>query len=212
MRGWTLGGAGKVSAVAPNIEDSTARRTLDLSGLYVTPGVIDLHVHVYHTPNVKDAWAGDNSVQPDAFSFRNGTTTVVDAGSAGWRNFEHFRFSVIDRVNTRVLALINIAGFGMMTDFAEQGDFDAAAVAALAKKHKDVVVGVKSAHYQKPDWESVDRPCGLLSAGIPIMVDFSCLPERVLARSRRGCVRATSARMFRGPVPYVDKPASSTTI
>ena len=126
-----------------------------MSGLYVTPGLIDLHVHVYHTPNVKDAWAGDNSVQPDAFSFRTGTTTMVDAGSSGWRNFEDFRFAVVDRVKTRVLALINIAGFGMMTDFVEQGDFDAAAVAALAKKHKDVVVGVKSAHYQKPDWESV---------------------------------------------------------
>ena len=54
-----------------------------MSGLYVTPGLIDLHVHVYHTPNVKDAWAGDNSVQPDAFSFRTGVTTMVDAGSSG---------------------------------------------------------------------------------------------------------------------------------
>ena len=98
---------------------------------------------------------------------------MVDAGSAGWRNFEHFRFSVMDRVKTRVLALINIAGFGMMTDFVEQGDFDAAAVAALAKKHKDVVVGVKSAHYQKPDWESVDQAIAAgKAAGIPIMVDF----------------------------------------
>jgi dihydroorotase len=201
--------AGKISAVAPNIEASTARRTLDVSGLYVTPGLIDLHVHVYHSPNVRDAWAGDNSVQPDAFSFRTGTTTMVDAGSAGWRNFEHFRFSVMDRVKTRVLALINIAGFGMMTDFVEQGDFDAAAVAALAKKHKDVVVGVKSAHYQKPDWESVDQAIAAgKAAGIPIMVDFGYfLPERpywqlVTERLRPGDI---STHMFRGPVPYVDK-------
>jgi dihydroorotase len=47
--------AGKILAVAPNIDPSTARRTLDVSGLYVTPGLIDLHVHVYHSPNVKDA-------------------------------------------------------------------------------------------------------------------------------------------------------------
>ena len=201
--------AGKVSAVAPNIEASTARRTLDVSGLYVTPGLIDLHVHVYHTPNVRDAWAGDSSVQPDAFSFRSGTTTMVDAGSAGWRNFEHFRFSVIDRVTTRVLALINIAGFGMMTDFVEQGDFDAGAVAALAKKHKDIVVGVKSAHYQKPDWSSVDQAIAAgKAAGIPIMVDFGYfLPERpywqlVTERLRPGDI---STHMFRAPVPWVDK-------
>ena len=210
MRGWTWPCAqGKVSAVAPNIEASTAQRTLVVSGLYVTPGVIDMHVHVYSTPNIKDAWAGDNSVPPDVFTFRNGTTTVVDAGSSGWRNFEHFRFSVIDRVNTRVLALINIAGFGMMTDFTEQGDFDAAAVAALAKKHKDVVVGVKSAHYQKPDWQSVDQAIAAgNAAGIPVMVDFGYfLPERpywqlVTERLRPGDI---STHMFRGPVPYVDK-------
>jgi dihydroorotase len=200
---------GKVSAVAPNIDASTARQTLDVSGLVVTPGLIDLHVHVYHSPNVKDAWAGANSVQPDAFSFRTGTTTMVDAGSAGWRNFEDFRFSVIDRVNTRVLALINISGFGMMTDFVEQGDFDAAAVAALAKKHKDIVVGVKSAHYQKPDWESVDQAIAAgKAAGVPIMVDFGYfLPERpywqlVTERLRPGDI---STHMFRGPVPYADK-------
>src|SRR5688572_31906153 len=165
--------AGKVSAVAPNIEASTARRTLDVSGLYVTPGLIDLHVHVYHSPNVKDAWAGDNSVQPDAFSFRTGTTTMVDAGSSGWRNFESFRHTVIDRARTRVLALINIAGLGMITDVTEQvaSDFKPDEVARLAKKHKDVVVGVKSAHYQHPDWASVDRAveAGKM-AGIPIMV------------------------------------------
>jgi dihydroorotase len=200
---------GRVSAVAANIDPSTARRTLDVSGLYVTPGLIDLHVHVYHSPNVKDAWAGDNSVQPDAFSFRTGTTTMVDAGSSGWRNFEHFRFTVIDRVRTRVLALINIAGFGMMTDHVEQGDFDADAVAALAKKHKEIVVGVKSAHYQLPDWKSVDQAIAAgKSAGIPIMVDFGYfLPERpywqlVTERLRPGDI---STHMFRGPVPYVDQ-------
>jgi dihydroorotase len=133
----------------------------------------------------------------------------VDAGSSGWRNFEHFRFTVIDRVDTRVLALINIAGFGMMTDHVEQGDFDARAVAALAKKHKDIVVGVKSAHYQLPDWKSVDQAIEAgKSANIPIMVDFGYfLPERpywqlVTERLRPGDI---STHMFRGPVPYVDQ-------
>jgi dihydroorotase len=97
----------------------------------------------------------------------------------------------------------------MMTDFVEQGDFDAAAVAALAKKHKDVVVGVKSAHYQKPGWASVDEAIAAgKAAGIPIMVDFGYfLPDRpywqlVTERLRPGDI---STHMFRGPVPYVDK-------
>ncbi|MBM3814528.1 MAG: amidohydrolase/deacetylase family metallohydrolase [Acidimicrobiia bacterium] len=200
---------GKISAVASNIPAAQARRVIDVSGLHVTPGLIDLHTHLYHSTGIKNAWAGDNSVQPDAFSFRTGVTTMVDAGSSGWRNFEDFRFFVIDRARTRVLALINIAGFGMMTDFVEQGDFDAAAVAKLAKAHKDVVVGVKSAHYQKPGWESVDEAVAAgKAASIPIMVDFGYfLPERpyyelVTKRLRPGDI---STHCFRGPVPWVDE-------
>ncbi|MGH9672600.1 MAG: amidohydrolase/deacetylase family metallohydrolase, partial [Bryobacteraceae bacterium] len=197
---------GRVAAVAANI--SGGRRTIEAAGLYVTPGLIDLHTHVFHSTGIKDAWAGDQSVQPDAFSFRTGVTTMVDAGSSGWRNFESLRHTVIDRARTRVLALINIAGFGMITDIVEQGDFNPKEVARLAAKHKDVVVGVKSAHYQKPDWESVDRAieAGKM-AGIPIMVDFGYfLRERpywqlVTQRLRKGDI---STHCFRGPVPWVD--------
>ena len=200
---------GRVAAVAPNITNAGGR-TIDVSGLYVTPGLIDLHVHVFNTTSIPGAWAGDSSVSPDSFSFRTGVTTMVDAGSSGYRNFEQFRATVIDRAHTRVLALINIAGYGMMTDVFEQDTADMLPerVAALAKKHKDVVVGVKSAHYQKPDWTSVDRAiaAGKL-AGIPIMVDFGWfLPERpywqlVTERLRPGDI---STHMFRGPVPWVD--------
>src|SRR6185369_14725198 len=145
-------------------------------------GVVDMHTHLFHTTGIRDAWAGDNSVQPDAFSFRSGVTTMVDAGSSGWRNFETFRHTVIDRVRTRVLAMINITGLGMMADVTEQvsSDFQPKEVAAMAAKHKDVVVGVKSAHYQLPDWLSVDRAieAGAL-AGLPVMVDFGYfVPER----------------------------------
>ncbi|MGH9721146.1 MAG: amidohydrolase/deacetylase family metallohydrolase [Bryobacteraceae bacterium] len=199
----------KVAAVAANIAPAEARRTLDLRGLYVTPGLIDLHVHVFSTTGIRDAWAGDNSIQPDAFSFRTGVTTMVDAGSSGWRNFETFRHGVIDRARTRVLALINIAGLGMITDIVEQADFEPGRVAELASKHKDVVVGVKSAHYQKPDWASVDGAveAGKM-AGIPIMVDFGYfLPERpywqlVTEHLRPGDM---STHCFRGPVPWVDE-------
>jgi dihydroorotase len=198
---------GRVSAVAANIPASSSRRTLDVTGLYLTPGLIDLHAHVYYTPGNKDAWAGDNSIQPDTLSFRTGVTTMVDAGSSGWRNFENFRHTVIDRADTRILALINIAGFGMITDITEQKDFEPKAVAALAAKHKDVVVGVKSAHYRQPDWQSVDLAveAGRL-ANIPIMVDFGYfLPQRpyyelVTKHLRPGDI---TTHMFRGPVPWI---------
>lgn len=201
---------GKIAAVAPVIEASAARRTIDLNGLYVTPGLVDLHTHLFATTGIKGAWAGDDSVLPDGFSFRTGVTTMVDAGSSGSRNFETFRHTVIDRANTRVLALINISGLGMITDVAEQepSDMRPAEVARLARKHNDVVVGVKSAHYQKPDWTSVDRAieAGRL-ADIPIMVDFGYfMRERPYWRLVAERLRPSdiSTHMFRGSVPYVD--------
>lgn len=201
---------GRIAAVAANIDPAMARKVVDVRGLYVTPGLVDLHTHLFHTTGIPDAWAGDNSVAPDAFSFRTGCTTMVDAGSSGWRNFEIFRFTVIDRAKTRVLALINIAGLGMMTDVAEQvpHDFQPDEVAKLAAKHKDVVVGVKTAHYQLPDWRSVDNAVAAgKKAGIPVMVDFGYfLPERpfwqlVLEHLRPGDM---PTHCFRAPVPWID--------
>lgn len=201
---------GLIAAVEEAIDASRAARTVDVSELTITPGLIDLHVHVFSTTNIPDAWAGDNSLQPDVNLLPSGVTTAVDAGSAGWRNFEYFRHTVIDKpaVRTRILALINIAGLGMITDLPEQGDFNAEEVARLAAKHRDVVVGVKSAHYQLPDWKSVDEALKAgTAANIPVMVDFGFfLPERpfhelVLERLRPGDM---PTHVFRGPVPWID--------
>jgi dihydroorotase len=201
--------AGRIAAVAERIDASQARTVININGLYVTPGLIDLHVHVFPTTGVAGAWAGDSSVGADAFSFRTGCTTMVDAGSSGWRNFEFFRTTVIDRTRTRVLALINIAGFGMINDTIEQEDFDPKEVARLAKKHSDVVVGVKSAHYQKPDWDSVEGAIEAgKAAGIPIMVDFGYfLPERPFWQLVTEILRPGDmpTHCFRGPVPWVDE-------
>ncbi len=200
---------GRIAAVRPGIDPAEARTVADVTGLYVTPGLIDLHVHLFATTGMRGAWAGDSSVLPDGFSFRSGVTTMVDAGSSGWRNFEDFRYRVIDRATTRVLALLNIAGLGMMTDVPEQNvhDMDAKATAAMALKHRDVVVGIKSAHYQGPEWVSVDRAVEAgTAAKIPVMVDFGYFREErpyhelVTERLRPGDI---STHMFRGPVPYV---------
>ena len=196
--------AGKIASVGANL---SGKKNIDVKGLIVTPGLIDIHAHVFHTTGIQGAWAGDSSIRPDDFSFRTGVTTMADAGSSGWRNFLQFRQTVIDRAETRIFSFINIAGLGMITDVTEQEDFNPQEIAKLAKKHSDVVVGVKSAHYQKPDWESIDAAleAGKL-ANIPIMVDFGYFHvERpywklVTEKLRPGDI---STHMFRGPVPYV---------
>ena len=201
--------AGKIAAIEPSIAAARAKKLLDVKGLLITPGLIDIHVHAYFTASNPGSWAGDNSLPPDAFSFRSGVTTMVDAGSAGWRNFEHFKVTVIDRAKTRVLAMINIAGFGMISDLTEQGDFDPEAIAKLKAKFPETVVGVKSAHYQRPDWESVDSAveAGKM-AKVPVMVDFGYfLPQRpyyqlVAEHLRPGDI---STHAYRGPVPWVDE-------
>ncbi len=97
-----------------------ASKVIDAEGLIVTPGVVDIHSHLFATAGNPNAWAGEYSVFPDGFSFRSGVTTMVDAGSAGWRNFDLFRVSVIDRAKTRVFSFLNIASFGMVSDIIEQ--------------------------------------------------------------------------------------------
>ena len=132
---------------------------------------------------------------------------MVDAGSSGWRNFEAFRESVIDRAKTRVLAFVNIAGPGMESQEAEQGDFDPSAVASLARKHQDVIVGVKTAHFLSPEWTSVDSAVAAGNeAGIPVMVDFGrFLPERPFWELVEDRLRAgdMATHCFRAVVPWV---------
>ena len=174
--------AGKIAAVAADIPSSEARKTIDVHGLYVTPGLVDIHVHVYAGTGMRDAYSGDHSVYPDGFTFRSGVTTVVDAGSSGWRNFPDFKERVIDRSKTRVLAMLNIVGHGMGGGAIEQNldDMDAKATADQAEKYKGLVVGIKTAHYAGPEWTPVETAveAGTL-ADIPVMVDFGTFrPER----------------------------------
>src|ERR1700709_396638 len=81
---------GKIAKVAAHIPSIDALKTIDVKGLYVTPGLIDIHVHVYAGTGERNSYAGDNSVYPDGFTFRAGVTTVADAGCSGWRNYDDF--------------------------------------------------------------------------------------------------------------------------
>jgi dihydroorotase len=163
---------GKVAAIAPGIARSEARKTIDVSGLYVTPGLVDIHAHVY--AGAGSAYTGRLSVLPDGFTLRAGVTTVVDAGGSGWRNFAHFKATVIDRQRTRVLALVNIVGHGMDTVHEQNaGDMNPRKTAELVRRYPGIVVGIKTAHYRGPEWTAVDRAveAGRL-ADVPVMVDF----------------------------------------
>ena len=111
---------GRIAEVAASIAPSKAHKVINVAGLYVAPGLVDIHTHVYAGTGRRGAYDGDNSVYPDGFTFRAGVTTVVDAGSSGWRNFPDFKDRVIDRSQTRVLALLNIVGSGMGGGTVEQ--------------------------------------------------------------------------------------------
>jgi dihydroorotase len=166
----------KISQVARNIPVNSAKKVIDVKGLYVTPGIIDMHVHVFIGTDLDGYIANAlTSVPPDAFTFRAGVTTVVDAGSSGWRNFRLFKKQTIDRSQTRVLALLNIAGNGMTSRFEEQDvtDMNPVQTANMIKRlFPDFIVGIKAAHYWG-DFTQVDRAveAGKL-ADVPVMVDF----------------------------------------
>jgi len=167
--------SGKIARVAPKIDVAPECKIADATGLYVTPGLIDIHAHVYANTGIEKELAGETSFVPDAIAPRTGVTTIVDAGTSGWKNFEDFRKRIIDRSKTRVLAFVNIAGLGMSGGRNEQNtaDMSSEGLAEIARKHKDIVIGVKTAHYGAPDWIAVERAvkAGTL-AGIPVMVDF----------------------------------------
>lgn len=175
---------GLIAKVAMHIDGKEAVKTIDVKGFYVTPGLIDLHVHVYAGTGERDSYAGDNSVYPDGFTFRSGVTTVVDAGSSGWRSFEDFKDRVIDRSQTRVLADLNIVGAGMRGSKYEDNldDMDGEATAKMALKYPGLIVGIKSAHFTGPEWKPYEQAvkAGTI-ANIPVMIDYgSCRSERPL--------------------------------
>ena len=167
---------GKISLVATNINPKQASKVVDISGLYVTPGLIDMHVHVFMGNDPGSYIAdGATSVMPDGFTFRSGVTTVVDAGSSGWRNFRQFKEQTIDKADTRVLALLNIVGTGMWGRFEEQDATDMnpeMTAHMITRLYPEILVGVKSAHYWG-DFTQVDKAveAGKL-ANVPVMIDF----------------------------------------
>jgi dihydroorotase len=166
---------GRIAAIAPDIPATQAGRVVDVRGLYVSPGLIDIHTHVYPGERRGTYAGGDLSVMPDGFTLRSCVTTVADAGSSGWRTFEDFKARVVDRSRTRVTAFINIVGAGMREGRFEQNvdDMEVEPTLAMALAHRGIIVGVKSAHFNGAEWTPYDRAGEVgRRAGIPVMVDF----------------------------------------
>jgi dihydroorotase len=170
---------GRIARVAPHI-DEPASTTVDVNGLYVTPGLIDIHVHVYpHRGPNGPTW--QQSLIPDAHSFRAGVTTIVDAGTAGAAHFQDFKEKWIDRSATRVLAWLNIASGGMGDAEQNPAEFDVARAAETLATYPEAIVGIKTAHYwTHQPWDALHAPWASVDAAVmagersrkPVMVDF----------------------------------------
>jgi dihydroorotase len=199
---------GKIASVAETIPAAQAHKVLDVSSLYVVPGLVDIHTHVFAMSGLRGSLKEDQNVWADSHTFRTGVTTVVDAGTSGWRTFPEQKVRVIDHSRTRILAMLNIVGAGQGGGESEQNtaDMDPGATAGMARRYPNIIVGVKTAHYRGPEWTPVERAveAGTL-AHIPVMVDFGEFrPERpyeelVLKKLRSGDI-STHTYLARAPL------------
>jgi dihydroorotase len=163
--------------VGKNIDPKLAVQVVNATGMYVIPGIIDIHSHNFFGTEENHAYSnGVSALPPDGFTFRNGVTTVVDAGGSGWKNFHTFKKNVIANSQTRVLAFLNIVGEGMRGGPYEQDvrDMDSKMTSLVAKANADIIVGIKLAHFEGHDWTPTDRAveAGRLANNIPVMIDF----------------------------------------
>ena len=189
---------GLVAAVADRIEPSSAK-VINVSGLYVTPGLIDIHVHVY---GGYQGW-----LFPDQHALPYGVTTVVDTGGAGWKDMADFKRTIIDPAQTRVLAFVNIVGAGMIgAPEQDVSEMDPALCAAAIEQYREHVVGAKSAHFGGPGWESASGAIKAARQSDSIaMIDFAPRPtrtyEELLERMSPGDIHT---HLYAAHIPLLD--------
>lgn len=150
---------GKIHQIANRIPVKNVKKTVDATDMYVCPGLIDIHTHVFVGSTPRVFADGIYSLSPDDFTFRAGITTVVDAGTSGLHNFPKFKTQVIDQSKTRILAFLNIAGWGMTGDSLQQdvSTMDVRRAIEVVEKHPDIIVGMKIGHFEEKTWEPFDR-------------------------------------------------------
>ena len=189
---------GKIAAVGPNLPSQEGDKVVDVAGFYVTPGLIDIHYHVGNGGAPLNWFAPDARVHatplgvPADLALQSGVTTIVDAGTAGAETFLQEKEEVIDRARVRVLAFLNIVANGMSGGLEQSLDqMDAKLCSDTVIKYRDVIVGVKTAHYwtkepwdaEHTPWAAIDRAidCAQL-AKVPVMYDFLASSGKNLRR------------------------------
>jgi dihydroorotase len=203
----------KIALVAKSINAGDAQ-VIDATGMYVTPGIIDLHSHNFYGTK-EDHYLGDGfeALPPDGFTFRSGVTTVVDAGGAGWKTFATFKNQTMAHSKTRVLAFLNIVGEGMRGGAYEQNlsDMDSKMTAMVASQNKEIV-GIKVAHFNGAEWDPVDRAVAAGKiANVPIMVDFGganpplSIEELFMKHLRPGDIFTHAFAQLATRIPIVDE-------
>ena len=187
----------KIAAVAKDIPAEQAGKVVNASGLYVTPGLIDIHFHIGHGGAPLNWFAPDGRAHteplgiPADIALQSGVTTIVDAGTAGAETFLQEKEEVIDHAKVRILAFLNIVANGMNGGLEQSVDeMNPKLCAETIKKYPEIIVGVKTAHYwteapwdgEHTPWAAVDRAeeCGQ-AANVPVMFDFWPRPERTYA-------------------------------
>lgn len=172
---------GKIARVDRNIPASAGKKTINVSGYYVTPGLIDLHICCYYTRlDLTPSVIADHHCLP------SGVTTCCDGGTAGADSFEDFK-KIIDRSKMRILSFLNIAAPGAQANGAEQDptQFKVQLAAETAKRYPNLIIGFKTGHYggkfsdTRLPWASMDAivEAGRLT-GLPVLADFTPMPAQ----------------------------------
>jgi dihydroorotase len=172
---------GKIAAIGPGAPEQATKRTIDVTGKIVTPGLIDLHAHVF------DGVTG-NGVHPDLAGVRAGVTTVVDAGSAGAATFAAFPKHILPKSDTEVLPFLHICQTGLSTspDIIAESSIDLDATLRVADEHKGLIRGIK-ARMVSPALEIMGMQMPRLAkraareSGLPLMVHIGDTEKRYRA-------------------------------
>ena len=131
---------GMVAAVAPSLQGVQAERVIDARGQIVTPGLIDLHTHVYWGVTY---WG----IEADPVAARTGVTTWLDVGSAGAYTFPGFRRYIVETSRVRIYALLNLSAIGLVAptwEFANLDYCDLDLAAQMIEQHRDLILGIKA--------------------------------------------------------------------